>query len=339
MLKKWINKSREAYNFTLEKLQTDKDVPKSKLKLKNLLVKKFNKDTPNTVIEYAIFQALLAYKASYKTSKKRSCNNLTQSICVDGRSVKNDYIYPRNSKKYFKENDIDHRKQVIKNLPKSNKILTITYKKYSNKFYIIEPVEVERTRTKKRHFISLDPGVRSFVTFYSSIGVGSAGEDLNKKLIRLFESQDKLNAKINEEKEFKRKSKLKRACAKIRGKIKNLVDDFHWKLCKFLTKFKTIILPDFTTKKMAGTLPSKVSRIILSQSHYRFKQRLIQKSYERRNNVIICNESYTSKTCTRCGEQNDKLGASKKFKCEKCKLCIDRDENGARNILLRTCKQ
>jgi len=54
---------------------------------------------------------------------------------------------------------------------------------------------------------------------------------------------------------------------------------------------------------------------------------------------MIVDESYTSKTCTKCGEQNKNLGSSKHFKCSKCGLEIDRDINGARNIYLKTIGQ
>ena len=55
----------------------------------------------------------------------------------------------------------------------------------------------------------------------------------------------------------------------------------------------------------------------------------------RNKKLIICTEEYTSKTCSKCGEINEKLGGKKIFKCEKCQLQIDRDFNGAINILLK----
>ncbi|CAB4427982.1 unnamed protein product [Rhizophagus irregularis] len=50
--------------------------------------------------------------------------------------------------------------------------------------------------------------------------------------------------------------------------------------------------------------------------------------------VIICSEDYTSKTCGSCGLVNDELGGLKTFKCEGYPFILDRDINGARNILL-----
>ena len=51
--------------------------------------------------------------------------------------------------------------------------------------------------------------------------------------------------------------------------------------------------------------------------------------------VVICTEEYTSKTCGSCGYIHKKLGGSKEFCCPQCKTNLDRDINGARNILLR----
>ena len=51
--------------------------------------------------------------------------------------------------------------------------------------------------------------------------------------------------------------------------------------------------------------------------------------------VVICDEDYTSKTCGKCGKIHEKLSGSKLFKCPYCHIEIDRDVNGARNILLR----
>ncbi|CAG8833314.1 26403_t:CDS:1, partial [Gigaspora margarita] len=55
--------------------------------------------------------------------------------------------------------------------------------------------------------------------------------------------------------------------------------------------------------------------------------------------LIICTEEYTSKTCGHCEYIKNNLGGNKKFKCDECGLIIDRDVNGARNILLKLLSQ
>ena len=78
-------------------------------------------------------------------------------------------------------------------------------------------------------------------------------------------------------------------------------------------------------------------RKMMTLSHYRFKQYLMSKVREYPGvKVLIVTEEFTSKTCGRCGVENNKLGSSKVFKCGECDLKIDRDHNGARNILIKT---
>jgi putative transposase len=46
-------------------------------------------------------------------------------------------------------------------------------------------------------------------------------------------------------------------------------------------------------------------------------------------------EYYTSKTCTKCGNIDYNLGNKNEYKCKKCDIILERDCNGARNIMLR----
>ena len=78
---------------------------------------------------------------------------------------------------------------------------------------------------------------------------------------------------------------------------------------------------------------SSFERISMTLSHCRFRQYLSHKSCEYPwCKVVICTEEYTSKTCGCCGVINRNLGSLKTFKCPSC---IDRDVNGARNVLLK----
>ncbi|MHC5832344.1 MAG: zinc ribbon domain-containing protein, partial [Nostoc sp.] len=71
---------------------------------------------------------------------------------------------------------------------------------------------------------------------------------------------------------------------------------------------------------------------------YRFECQLKQAAKKRGVVVIDVNESYTSKTCTKCGYKHDKLGGSKTFKCPNCGHEHDRDWGGARNIMIRALR-
>jgi putative transposase len=68
---------------------------------------------------------------------------------------------------------------------------------------------------------------------------------------------------------------------------------------------------------------------------YHFKIKLLHRfSGLDGQDVVIQDESYTSKTCGLCNTIN--LGAAKRYLCDKCGYDVDRDVNGARNILGRS---
>lgn len=107
-----------------------------------------------------------------------------------------------------------------------------------------------------------------------------------------------------------------------------------------------MLLPTFGTRDMVnksessgGRVKRKISkdtaRNMLMWSHYKFKLRLLDKARQWGKTVVVVSEAYTSKTCTRCGWQNETLGKSKIFNCKQCGLVADRDLNAARNILIR----
>ncbi len=72
-------------------------------------------------------------------------------------------------------------------------------------------------------------------------------------------------------------------------------------------------------------------------SHYRFKQRLLNKDKQYPNcDVYVGNESYTTITCGKCGHVNNPRFTNKNFHCQRCNFQTDRDWNGGRNYLIKT---
>jgi putative transposase len=198
--------------------------------------------------------------------------------------------------------------------------------------------------------IALDPGVRTFLTGYQADGMVTKFADGDiKRLCRLAATIDKLTARLESpEVRHKDRLRLKRTRFRIYTKITNLVSESHWKIAHYLcSNYDVILLPSFGTQDMVKKIRSDkkrrkigkdTARRMLMWSHYKFRCRLMNKARQWGKTVVIVNEAYTSKTCTRCGWQNHKLGGAKLFKCKQCYLRVDRDVNGARNILLRnTC--
>lgn len=136
---------------------------------------------------------------------------------------------------------------------------------------------------------------------------------------------------------------LRKSAAQVRIKIKNLVRELHKKAARYLaTKYKLIFLPTFETQQMVKKgkrrLATKTARAMVTLSHYRFKQMLKHQAAKHGGVVVDVTEEYTSKTCSKCGHIHTKLGGSKKFKCPECGHTLDRDFNGAFNILLKALR-
>ena len=134
--------------------------------------------------------------------------------------------------------------------------------------------------------------------------------------------------------------KQKRYILKANLKIRNHVDDLHWKTITYLTRnYNTVILPNFESQGMVkGSLKKELNREIMLLRHYTFRERLKNKVRTIKNMVIVSvTEEYTTKTCGNCGVLNHvlKLGDTV-FDCSSCDLSFDRDYNGARNIFIKT---
>ena len=106
---------------------------------------------------------------------------------------------------------------------------------------------------------------------------------------------------------------------------------------QYLTdNYNVILLPTFETSQMLrGRQLSKMTkRLMCMFSFYSFKQKLKYKANQKGVKVIIVDESYTSCTCTRCGTRK-RVGGQEEYHCDNCDSVIDRDEQGARNILIK----
>jgi putative transposase len=203
--------------------------------------------------------------------------------------------------------------------------------------------------------VFIDPGVRTFATYYSPDGVcGKIGDRFCEKFI------DKLAFRIDalkalEAEKMKDGSKCLKYSGKtrahmadrralLRNKIKHKTDDLHWKTCTFLcTAFRNIFIPHFGTKNMVRregrVINCLTTRRMLELSHGRFLERLKYVAKTKQRNVIEVPEAYTTKTCGACGTHNHNVGASKVFNCvvADCPYKkMDRDEHGARNIAIST---
>lgn len=203
------------------------------------------------------------------------------------------------------------------------------------KFFLCVPVDItiQKPDNQRLGIVALDPGVRTFQTFYSPMLAGKLGETDFSRIYRLCYEMDDLISRMSKAK-CKAKRRMHKALDRIRAKVKNLIREFHHKTAHFLCRFfDVIIIPPFETSQMVTKLHSKTARAMLTWAHYRFKKFLKHKANEMQSVVIENNEAYTSKTCSNCGKIHN-IGSKKIMKCS-CGVELDRDVNGARGIFLR----
>ncbi|WP_124974951.1 RNA-guided endonuclease InsQ/TnpB family protein [Aphanothece sacrum] len=210
----------------------------------------------------------------------------------------------------------------------------------NGEYYLTVPYEVQRYESDNQgRIVALDPGVRSFLTLFSPNSFGWIGNRDIGKIQRLCYQLDNLisrSTKVN----AKTRKRYRKACDRLRTRIRNLIDELHHKIARFLVdNYDVILLPTFEVSEMvlknSRKIRTKSVRQMLSWSHYRFSEFLKHKAFETGKLVIDCCEAYTSKTVSWTGELIHNLGGRKVIKSKIDGQKMDRDLNGARGIFLR----
>ena len=207
---------------------------------------------------------------------------------------------------------------------------------------------------KEVKVIALDPGSRTFITGFNEHEVMVYGKDYSVKcLLPLAKNMRKLYSlreKLSQHKLYKtnlsdnprwikdRLRFIEKNLNRLACKRQDRVNHLHRAVAyNIVRNYDVIYLPDFETKPMVKTKGRKIGRRavhdMLSLSHYNFKEFLLWTAKKYGKEVIIVDESYTSKTQSWNGIVNEKLGSSRTMK-DGTRI-IDRDINGARNIYLK----
>lgn len=334
---KWFGLSRYWHNKTIEYLK-QKGTKASLYDVRKILQdttkhESWAFDCPQRIREHAISDACAAVKNAkskfLKTNKIQEVSfrskKRKQSFGFDKVSLKENFIFSKNSMKtYFYTSE---------NFKPELEGSEACYDK--GRYFLIVPIKVQikKPDNQRLKFVSLDPGVRTFISYFSPEISGKIGEGDFNRIYRLCVNIDKLISKQSKAK-CKPKKNIKKAVNRIKWRVHDLVSEIHHKIAYFLvTRFDVIYLPTFETSKMVSNLSSKTARNMLSFRHYEFKKFLISKAKEYSATVVDCSETHTSKTCSFCGKIHN-IGSKKILKCG-CGVIIDRDINGARGILLR----
>ena len=290
----------------------------------------WTKSTPFQVKGIAIKEACNAFWAAKGSPKFRTRKAPMQSCFIPKSAISKNGVYLRVSGKglVFKEklpSDLCDSHLIWRN---GNWYLGACYKE-----------TVSRSENQANGTVSLDPGIRSFISFYSPSCSGNIGVDTSKKMFTYFFALDNLYSRIAKTINTKKKKSYQKAAMRLRERINNLVTELHYKTANFLCdNFKTIILPTFETKNMANKstrkIRSKSVRAMMNLSFYKFRQRLEWIAFKRGCVVVLNTEEYTSKTHPYTGVINKNLGGAKVIMVNGSR--VNRDILGAFNILLKT---
>lgn len=361
LLRQFETHARYTYNKTVEAVNGGATL--NKMTLRNAFVtakgnpwveeRSWLTQTPKAIRQQAVFEAVKNFKSAFSNKAKGNIDKFKMGYKKKGRhnaqrpwtlgiekAVKRVgdrlYILPETigEVRYYGKLPFDS--------PKPDAECSI-HRDATGRYFLQVPIHVV-PKTPKEHadkVVSLDPGVRKFVTGYSpSEGHGfCVGNRASTRVLKILRAIDQVNSSLSSPYvDCKQRRRLRQKKARLYVDYKNVRDDFHWKLTNMLTsRYDRILLPRLEIAKLSRGLTAKVSREMLAQSHGLFVQRLVDKCCERGTVVETPSERHTSKTCGLCGELTD-VGSSETFACRAvgCGYVADRDLNAARNIYLRT---
>lgn len=372
LLPRWFGTARWTYNQCLAALKREGSVfrPSRSGGLREAIVNDGNYtrentwvlDTPRDIRAGAYQDLLDAYASNFAKRKRnaehtfslrfRSRKNTQERIYIDRRRYNKGIIYPSK----FGATPLRSNEPLPERLEHDAHLIHTRLGHY----YLCITLDVRRDESQVpsefSRIAAIDPGVRTPHTLYDPSGkLIEFGKNDIGHLYRLCHHLDQLRSEIDllprrcADLELKRYAhrkrwRMRRAWLRASQRIRNLVDDYHKKVVHFLAiHYDVVLLPALETSRLvlrkARKLASKTARAMVTWSHYRFRQRLLWKGRVTGCKVVVCGEAYTSKTCGCCGWVHDKLGGRKTFKCAQCGLEVDRDANGARNILLKNASR
>ena len=395
MLAKWAGCTRFLFNKTISILTDPNFTNKNFYYVKDILTvvknnnffnnKEWLAECPSAIRKSTVFDAYNNLKACYtnlkagnikkfdkpfRTKKKEQQDGWSLNLERLNISKDNDKLYI--FKTILGEMRYYGTKQLHKLIPNIHPDMDCKIQKnrYGD-YYLIIPYKVFKKTIPKEFLnpVSLDPGIRKFMTSYapnsreSFIFGNRWGSNIFKKLLSL----DKMYSKINKKRKPVRRNKklrkiifqrikkidfnakikkkkdikmTKKRILRLRKKIDNLKIELRNQVANFLSKrYDLILLPKLDakdlSKKKNRRLKTKTVRMLLNARHSSFFNHLKDKCFEHGSKFLHVREEYTSQTCPCCGCLNkcDEL-----YKCKDCGFVHDRDVVGALNIMLKAIR-
>lgn len=350
------------------KIIIDLEDQKNKLSfitIRNLIKKNYpewcNKiNFPSHLVDMSIKEAISSYNGCISKYKKYktpfTLKYKTKKDKIQTLNIEKTMIQTKTNSLFYNLKDVETKEFIFRNLKTSDLFKkysnicdsSITWNQRTNEYYLninFEDVELSsKNILLNKKICSIDPGLKTFITIYSDNSIDKIGIGIRDTIQKICKDIDIIISKQYKKKEGKykynhqKRRNLRKALHKKIKYLNNLKEELHNKSVKYLCdNYGKIIIPPFETQKMVSNinLDSKTSRNLMCISYYKFLSKLKSRCIEYDIELIIRPEYYTSKTCTRCGNIKHDLKNSDIYICKNCDLKIDRDTNGARNILLR----
>ena len=207
----------------------------------------------------------------------------------------------------------------------------------TKKYIMVEPYKfsIENQDKNIQNMVFIDPGSKIFLNCYDPQGtILKIGENDLGKIARLLYYSSKIQSKKSKVIKKNKKARLRHSLLKNNEKIRNMVQDMHRKASKFLCeRYTNIYIPKLNFHTMVG-LGKKYKEKLKSLKLCSFVDCLKNQSIKYNSKVTIVTEEYTTKTCTNCGSIGN-CGSNRIFHCKNCKVSLDRDDNGSRNIMIK----
>jgi IS605 OrfB family transposase len=235
--------------------------------------------------------------------------------------------------------------------------VTIVYDKQTKEWLLNLPVERDwfpphdvrsenqGSKTLNGEAVGLDPGVRKFLTGFSTQGeVFTIGQGASSHLVEIIIKIGKRLKELAGLRKLKSLSddglKLQQTLLKEKfllwRRLKNLVKDMHWKSANYLVRnYQYIFLEDFSASAcLKGDAKPMTKRIIQQYSFYKFKQRLAYLCDKYSCKLILVHPALTTKGCSFCGALQN-IKKSETYSCPNCSFTTDRDWNSGKNVLVK----
>ena len=354
ILNNWLCACGIMYNKTLQYIKTEYKkngnlllnyykIRKSLKIEKNEIIKKSNKNKKERIKVHMIDTAIKLVISNYKSALTNyKQGNIKHFRMRYKRKNKNNKIVTI-EKEFFKNGELCKSvfgkiKYIYDKKPiklKINSSCKIHHNIQTREYSLYVPEKVKVKKNTKKNIISLDPGIRTFMCGLTNNSVVKIGNNISGKIKKQLKRLDK----INKNKQIPNKIKKKNEKI-INRKIKNIVDETHWKSINYLIKnYGNILIGDMSVKGIVNNKTSKLNkmlkRIAYKLKFYKYRQRLIYKCKLHNIGMRVIDEKYTSKICSKCGWYNKNLGGNKNYKCNNCKINMDRDINGCRGIYIK----